>query len=140
MKRRLSVVIPAYCEAQNIVGTLENVTAALARLPIEPEILVIDDGSTDGTGEIVRSWARARVDVRLLVNVHNMGFGYTYRRGVDEASGDFIVMVHGDNAWGADTLADLFRHTGDADIVAGYTRDMWRARSWTRTVLSKTFT
>ena len=140
MRPRLSIVIPAYCEARNIAGTLENVTTALAGLPIDPEILVIDDGSTDGTSEIVQSWTRDRADVRLLVNERNMGFGRTYRRGVDEATGDFIVMVHGDNAWGAATLRDLFEHTGEADVIVGYTRDMWKSRTWTRTAISKTFT
>lgn len=140
MTHRLSVVIPAYREARNIAGTLENVTAALAALPIEPEILIIDDGSDDGTSDIVRAWVGERRDVRLLINERNMGFGWTYRRGVDRATGDFIVMVHGDNAWGAATLRDLFSHTGEADIIVGYTRRMWRSRTWTRAAISKTFT
>jgi hypothetical protein len=69
-----------------------------------------------------------------------MGFGWTYRRGVEAASRAHIVMVHGDNAWGAATLGTLFSHVGEADIVIGYTRDMWRARTWTRTAISKSFT
>lgn len=137
---RLSVVIPAYNEAANIAGTLAQVTSALASLPIEPEILVIDDGSTDQTSGIVRWWNEEHGGVELLVNERNLGFGRTYRRGVEAATGDFIVMVHGDNAWGAATLADLFAHTGEADVVVGYTRDMWKTRSWFRTALSKTFT
>jgi len=143
MRPRLSVVIPAYCEARNIAGTLENVTAALATLPIDPEILVVDDGSSDGTADVVRAWIRDHHDVpniRLLVNERNMGFGRAYRRGVAEATGDFIVMVHGDNAWGAATLHDLFAQTGEADVVVGYTRAMWKSRTWTRTAISKTFT
>jgi glycosyltransferase involved in cell wall biosynthesis len=139
-KRSLSVVIPAYCESENILGTLSNVTAALAPLPIAPEILVIDDGSTDGTAELVRKHAGQFPGVKLLVNERNMGFGWTYRRGVDSATGDFIVMVHGDNAWGVQTLGEFFTHVGEADIIIGYTRDMWSSRTITRTVFSKTFT
>jgi glycosyltransferase involved in cell wall biosynthesis len=136
----LSIVIPAYCEAANIIGTLENVTAALAPLPVEYEILVVDDGSTDGTGAIVRAEAHRFPGVRLLVNERNMGFGWTYRRGVESASSDHIVMVHGDNAWSADTLRTFFDRLGDADVIIGYTRNMWRTRTWRRTVLSKAFT
>ena len=139
-RRSLSIIIPAYREAENIVGTLTNVTSALAPLDLDAEILVIDDGSTDGTGDVVRANADRFPGVTLLVNERNMGFGWTYRRGVDAATRDYIVMVHGDNAWGAATLQDFFSHVGDADVIVGYTRDMWRSRTVTRTVISKSFT
>lgn len=138
--RSLSVIIPAYNESENILGTLDNVTAALAPLGLTCEILVIDDGSTDGTGAVVTANADRFPHVGLLVNERNMGFGWTYRRGVEAAGLDHIVMVHGDNAWGAATLRKLFSRVGDADIIVGYTRDMWRSRTWTRTAISKTFT
>ncbi len=136
----LSIVIPAYCEAENILGTLDNVTGALASLPIDAEIIVVDDGSTDGTADLVRRHADRCPGVQLLVNERNMGFGWTYRRGVQAASREHVVMVHGDNAWGATTLQELFSHVGEADVIVGYTRDMWKTRSAGRTLLSKTFT
>ena len=136
----LSVIVPAYNEAGNILGTLENVTRALRPLGIDHEILVIDDGSTDGTSGLVRANAARFPAVRLLVNERNMGFGWTYRRGVEAAQHAAIVMVHGDNAWGADTLQRLFFQLGKADVIIGYTRDMWHTRSVTRALLSKTFT
>lgn len=136
----LSVVIPAYREAANILGTLTNVAGALAETGLSAEVLVIDDGSTDETAAIVRANLDRCPGTILLVNERNMGFGWTYRRGVDAATGDHIVMVHGDNAWSAATLADLFRECGKADVVVGYTRDMWRSRTFSRTLASKTFT
>jgi hypothetical protein len=140
MTRSLSIVIPAYNEAGNILGTLTNVTTALAPLSLDAEILVIDDGSTDGTGALVTGSRDRFLSVTLLVNERNMGFGWTYRRGVDAASGEYIVMVHGDNAWGAETLREFFSRVGEADVIIGYTRDMWRTRSVARTVVSKAFT
>src|SRR5262245_24732679 len=84
--RSLSVIIPAYNEAENIMATLENVAAAFETLAIPHEILVIDDGSKDDTAAIVER-ARGRYPaVRLLKNEKNMGFGWSYRRGVDEAA------------------------------------------------------
>ena len=139
-ERSLTVVVPAYCEADNIVGTLENVAEALSALPIDAEILVIDDGSRDGTADVVRANLHRFPSARLLVNERNMGFGWTYRRGVAAATRACIVMVHGDNAWGAGTLQRLFGHVGDADVIVGYTRDMWKTRNWTRTAISKLFT
>jgi dolichol-phosphate mannosyltransferase len=136
----LTVIVPAYCEAGNIIGTLENVFGALGSLPLTYEVLVIDDGSTDGTGALVTANAGRFPGVRLLTNDRNRGLGWTYRRGVEAAAHDYIVMVHGDNAWGAATLRDLFSHVGDADVIVGYTRDMWASRPWARTAISKTFT
>ncbi|HWF84713.1 MAG TPA: glycosyltransferase family 2 protein [Vicinamibacterales bacterium] len=138
--RSLSIVIPAYCEADNILQTLENVTRALSMLPIVHEVIVIDDGSTDGTADLVTSQAHRFPDVRLLVNDRNRGFGWSYQRGVDAATLENIVMVHGDNAWGHETLQQFFQKVGDADVIVGYTRAMSQSRTWTRTIVSKTFT
>ena len=138
--RSLSVIIPAYNEAENIMATLENITTAFEPLALPHEILVIDDGSRDETAAIVEA-ARARFPaVRLLKNERNMGFGASYRRGVEAVSLAHIVMVHGDNAWGWATLREFFGHTGEADVIIGFTRDMLKSRTWARTVISKTFT
>jgi len=136
----LSIIVPAYNEAANILGTLDNVSTAVAATGVEAEILVIDDGSQDETAALVAANAERFPRMRLLQNGRNLGFGATYRHGVTAAAGEHIVMVHGDNAWGAATLRDLFSRVGQADIVVGYTRDMWRSRTFTRTVVSKTFT
>jgi glycosyltransferase involved in cell wall biosynthesis len=139
-RRSLSIIIPAYCEADNILDTLENVSVALQPLGLTHEILVVDDGSSDGTGDLVTANLSRFPTVRLLTNERNMGFGWSYRRGVDAASLEHLVMVHGDNAWGVETLREFFGHVGEADIIIGYTRHMWRARTWRRAVISKAFT
>src|SRR5215467_4186977 len=136
----LSIIVPAYNEAANILGTLDNVSTAVAATGVDAEILVIDDGSQDNTAALVTANSARFPRVQLLRNWRNLGFGATYRHGVAAAAGEHIVMVHGDNAWGAATLRDLFSRVGEADIVVGYTRDMWRSRTFTRTVVSKTFT
>jgi glycosyltransferase involved in cell wall biosynthesis len=136
----LSIIIPAYNESENIIATLENVTRALEPLSFKHEILVIDDGSSDATAALVTANLNRFPAVRLLVNERNMGFGWSYRRGVDAASLDHIVMVHGDNAWGHETLHEFFSHVGEADVIVGYTRDMWGARTFTRTLISKGYT
>jgi len=134
------VVIPAYCERDNILQTLDNGTRALEPLDRAHEILVVEDGSTDDTGALITSNLGRFPTVRLLVNERNIGFGCSYRRGVDAAALDHIVMVHGDNAWGWETLREFFSHVGDADVIIGYTRQMSRSRTWRRTIVSKTFT
>ena len=138
--KSLSVIIPAYNESENILATLTNVATAFETLSLPHEILVIDDGSKDDTAALVTSNLSKFPGVRLLQNERNMGFGASYRRGVDEAALAHIVMVHGDNAWGWATLREFFSRTGEADVIIGYTRDMLKARSLVRTVVSKTFT
>jgi glycosyltransferase involved in cell wall biosynthesis len=138
--RSLSVIIPAYNESENILATLENITTALEPLGLPHEILVIDDGSADTTAALVAGGAKRYANVRLLRNERNMGFGWSYRRGVEESVHAHIVMVHGDNAWGWATLREFFSHTGEADVIIGYTRDMLSSRTWVRTIVSKTFT
>jgi glycosyltransferase involved in cell wall biosynthesis len=136
----LSIIIPAYNESENIVETLENVTTALAPLNLVHEILVIDDGSSDSTAALVRANLPRFPGVRLLINERNMGFGWSYRRGVESAALDNIVMVHGDNAWGHATLSEFFSQVGRADVIIGYTRDMLKSRTFTRTAISKAYT
>jgi len=139
-RRSLSIVIPAYNESANILATLDAVGAALDRLDLDAEVVVVDDGSRDDTAARVRAHALQFPSVRLLANPRNLGFGVTYRRGVDAATRDHVVMVHGDNAWSADTLCSLFARVGDADVIIGYTRNMWRSRPLGRTLVSKIFT
>ena len=136
----LSIIIPAYNESENILDTLGNVTRALEPLSLRHEILVIDDGSRDATAALVEANAAKFPSVRLLKNERNMGFGASYRRGVESAVLAHIVMVHGDNAWGWETLRGFFQRTGEADVIIGFTRDMRRSRTLVRTVISKTFT
>src|SRR5260221_1654815 len=138
--RSLSVIIPAYNERENILATLENVTRAFEPLNLPHEILVIDDGSRDATAALITANLDRFPCVQLLKNERNMGFGWSYRRGVEAAARAHVVMVHGDNAWGWATLREFFGHTGEADVIIGYTRDMLKARTWTRTFVSKLFT
>jgi glycosyltransferase involved in cell wall biosynthesis len=138
--RSLSIVIPAYCESDNIVQTLDNVMRAIAPLAIAHEVIVIDDGSTDDTASLVAAQADRFPNLRLLVNDRNRGFGWSYQRGVNAATLEYIVMVHGDNAWGHETLHQFFSRVGEADVIVGYTRAMSQSRTWARTLVSTTFT
>ncbi|HEX7138122.1 MAG TPA: glycosyltransferase family 2 protein, partial [Vicinamibacterales bacterium] len=95
-RRSLSVVIPAYNEAANIVDTLHHVSRALFKLDLDAEILVVDDGSKDETSALVLMAAGRLAGVQLLRHETNRGFGAAYRTGVEAAAGEHIVMVHGD--------------------------------------------
>ncbi len=89
---RLSVIIPVYNEA----GTVEQVVRRVREVPLDLEIITIDDGSTDGTGEVLRALeAGGLVDV-LIRHHPNRGKGAAVRAGIQAASGDAVVVQDAD--------------------------------------------
>jgi dolichol-phosphate mannosyltransferase len=101
---KLSVVIPAHNEAPLIEPTLEGVLAQLAPEGIDYEVLVIDDGSADGTADAVARVAARDGRVRCVRNDGPRGFGHAVRKGLDLFSGDAVVIVMAD---GSDDPRDI---------------------------------
>ena len=104
---RLSVVIPARNEAGNIGPFLDRLHHRLQREAIEYEIIVVDDGSTDGTVDEVRAHAGRDACVRVVTNTGRHGFGYAVRCGLDAYTGDAVAIMMGD---GSDDEEDLVRY------------------------------
>lgn len=104
---RVSVVIPAYNEAEVIAPTVGAVAAALESAERDYEIVVVDDASTDGTGKVVARLADQNPRIRLLRSHYPGGFGFAVRAGLDEFSGDAVAIVMGD---GSDDPRDLVRY------------------------------
>jgi dolichol-phosphate mannosyltransferase len=101
---KLSVVIPAHNEAASLGETLREVTAELERQTVDYEILVIDDGSTDGTESLVRAVEDENARIRFLPSGYPRGFGFTVRYGLDNFTGDAVAIMMGD---GSDAPEDL---------------------------------
>jgi dolichol-phosphate mannosyltransferase len=101
---KLSVVIPAHNEAEVIEPTLRSIVAKLSEHEIDYEVVVVDDNSSDGTGEVV---ARVGADdgrVRCIRNRPPNGFGYAVRAGLATFSGDAVAIMMAD---GSDDPGDL---------------------------------
>ena len=93
----ISIVVPAYNEERRLPSTLDALVAYLdAREWTFAEIVVVDDGSTDGTVALVERRRAARPLIRLLRNPGNRGKGYAVRHGVLEAKGDWILFSDAD--------------------------------------------
>jgi dolichyl-phosphate beta-glucosyltransferase len=95
----LSIVIPAYNEENRLGRALERIRdffTAQNTPPEQIEILVVDDGSTDGTARIARDWTRVMPSVRLIANDRNCGKGYSVRRGMLEARGRVALFTDAD--------------------------------------------
>lgn len=118
----ISLVIPAYNESGIIMDTIQTVSARLAELTAEYEVLVVDDGSTDGMAELVRGCGDPRV--RLEGYASNRGKGCAVRTGMLAAQGDLILCTDADLAYGVDVFAGLLERlrTGEADLIIGSRR------------------
>jgi len=96
---KLSVVIPAYNEEDRIVGTLEKTLAYLGGRSYDSEVLVVSDGSTDGTGRVVSGFTpSARVAVEFLEYHPNRGKGHAVRYGMLRAKGAMALFMDADYA------------------------------------------
>lgn len=92
----LSIVIPAYNEEKRLPSSLDQILAYVNGRYRFVEILVVDDGSSDGTSECVRQYALTHPTVRLVQNPGNRGKGYAVRNGMLKANGDWILFTDAD--------------------------------------------
>jgi dolichol-phosphate mannosyltransferase len=93
---RLSVVIPAHNEVDSIGQTVESTVHELERAEIDYEIIVIDDSSGDGTGDLVRRLAERYPHVRCVRSHLPPGFGHAVRAGLEIYSGDAVAIMMAD--------------------------------------------
>lgn len=93
----LSVVIPAYNEERRLPQTLEKIRGFIERRQFHfAEVIVVNDGSRDGTAETVRQTASTDPRIRLVENPGNRGKGYAVRHGMQVAQGEWILMTDAD--------------------------------------------
>ena len=139
----LSVVVPAFNEEARIARTVSEILAEIDRLAVDGELLVVDDGSTDGTAALIDQAAGADARVRL-VRASHAGKGATVRRGMIEARGAWRFLCDADLSM---PIAELRRfldatHTGDADVLVGSREAEGATRMgepWSRHVIGRVF-
>jgi glycosyltransferase involved in cell wall biosynthesis len=110
----VTVLIPAYNEDSAIADTIHRARAALQSAGCEGQIIVIDDGSTDGTGA-----AAAATGVSLIRHPTNGGYGRALKSGVREAKGEWIAIMDADGSYPIEKLGELLAHVPSFDMVVG---------------------
>ncbi len=126
---KLSIVIPAYNEAKRIGETLQKIRVFCESRNIDTEIVIVDDGSCDETVSVTqKGLAGFRGRVRILENERNRGKGYSVRRGMLEASGDYILFSDADLSTPIEECISLTEAiTGGCDVAIG-SRDLPNSR------------
>jgi glycosyltransferase involved in cell wall biosynthesis len=122
-ERTVTLVIACLNEAPNIGPTYEGSRKALRTGGFGPgqyEIILVNDGSTDATGEIADDIAASDPAARVVHNPVNMGYGSSFRIGLNQARTTYLVVVPGDDEIEPDSLAEILAAVGFADIITGY--------------------
>ncbi len=100
----LSIIIPAYNEAERITGTLRSIDAYLRNGIIPYEILVVNDGSTDSTASVVTDLVPEIAHLKLVNNTENHGKGWVVRQGMLEATGEYRLFMDADGSTSIDHI------------------------------------
>ncbi|HEV7919311.1 MAG TPA: glycosyltransferase [Thermoanaerobaculia bacterium] len=113
----LSVVIPCYNERATVAELLRRVK----EVPLDKEIIVIDDKSTDGSKDVVAALARQWPEIRHILQPHNQGKGAAIRRGIEEARGEIVLIQDADLEYDPEEYEKLVQPIidGHADVVFG---------------------
>ena len=120
----LSIIIPAYNEEARIQATLESVSLYMSKQNYDYEIIVVNDGSTDRTVDVVENVITQTPHVRLIDNKNNHGKGWVVRKGMLSAQGKYRLFMDADGSSNIENLEKLLplAVSGKYDIVAGSRR------------------
>jgi len=115
-----SIVIPAYNESARIGATLESVLSTIRERSWNAEVLVVNDGSTDNTADVVAKFISGYPPLRIIQNPGNRGKGYSVRNGMLEASGGIVMFTDADLSSPMEEAERLFAAIREgADIAIG---------------------
>jgi glycosyltransferase involved in cell wall biosynthesis len=118
---RLTVIVPCLDEAGTVTRTVELIDAAAAALPVRTELLLVDDGSSDGTGDVLASLCARLPRCRMRSNPRNRGLGWTVLDCYGQIqAGSWVTVIPGDNEIIFDSISSLLAIRHDYDVILGY--------------------
>ena len=121
MSKGVSIVIPAHNEQGNVAKCLTQVYTVVKKLKLDAEIILVDDGSTDRTGAIAKSFLHKIPILKIVTNRPNRGYGGAIKAGFYAASKEFVTLSHADSQYDFSQISDFLnkQNTTKADIVSG---------------------
>jgi glycosyltransferase involved in cell wall biosynthesis len=139
-KQTLSLIVPALNEESVVGDVLAAIYEQAERHFLDFELIAIDDGSTDATGRIMEEFAAPRPKARVLHNRPNIGLGASFRRGLEQARFQYVMLLCGDGGLPARSLPAIFDRIGTADLVLPYMSNLRKIKSPARYLISRTYT
>ncbi len=116
----ISVVVLAYNEEQSLKRVVRELVSVLTTLGRQYEVIIVDDGSTDGTGQIADKLAREIESVSIIHHETNKGLGEGYKTGFGAVQGDFVTFFAADGQSPATIIKQFLPLMDNADMVLGY--------------------
>lgn len=120
LKPDISIIVMAYNEAGSLGATVKEIASVLKELDETSELIIVDDGSKDSTGEIADKLSGERDGVRAIHHEANKGLGAVYRTGFDHAQGNLISFFPADGQFPANIIKQFVPLMDVTDIVLGY--------------------
>jgi glycosyltransferase involved in cell wall biosynthesis len=134
----ITAFFPCYNDKATIAGLVEDALAVIGAAGADGEVIVIDDGSTDGSDVVLAELAAAHPDVRVVTHERNRGYGGALLSGFAAATGQWVFYTDGDGQFDPKELALLVeRASEDVDVVQGY--KLQRADNIARRIIGRTY-
>ncbi|MEA3459775.1 MAG: glycosyltransferase family 2 protein [Chloroflexota bacterium] len=116
----ISIILPAYNEEKNVGQAIISAVEAMESLAADYEVIVVDDGSEDGTSEVVKKLMARHPRVKLIRHPANRGYGGALRSGFEAATKRLLFFTSSDNQYNVAEVARLLPFIEEADLVIGY--------------------
>jgi len=125
----VSIIIAAYNEEASIVSVLKEIEGAMNRSSLSYEIIVVNDGSTDRTMEVLRN---TEPNVRVLTHKVNRGYGASLKTGMCHTQSEIVAITDADGTYPNERIPELVSHMKDYDMVVGARTSVGAKLPWAR--------
>ena len=114
-KIKISAIVPVFNEKDSVVQVIEDLKKALISVSNEWEIIAVDDSSTDGSAEKLKTIP----GIKTIFNINNKGYGASLKIGINEAKYDHLMFFDADGQHKTEYISEMIKYANDYDLVSG---------------------